>query len=51
MTDFSTRLPAMPCAAEPYLPHAAPMALIDRVLEFSEDDIVADLQIRNRIRN
>lgn len=46
MTDFSTRLPAMPCAAEPYLPHAAPMALIDRVLEFSEDDIVADLQIR-----
>lgn len=46
MTESSARPPRLPCPAEPYLPHAAPMALIDRVLAFAGDEIVAELQIR-----
>lgn len=46
MTDSAAGLPRLPCPAEPYLPHAAPMALVDRVLSYSGDEILAEVQIR-----
>ncbi|WP_348674042.1 hypothetical protein [uncultured Abyssibacter sp.] len=38
-------IPALPCAAEPFLPHDAPMALIDRIVAVSEGQLEAAVDI------
>ena len=40
-----SELPDFPCAAEPFLPHAAPMALLDEVLACDEDSVRACVNI------
>lgn len=43
MTD--TPLPAFPCAAEPYLPHAAPMALVDQIIRHESGQLESAVHI------
>ncbi len=38
-------IPELPCAAEPYLPHDAPMALIDEIVSVSEGSLEAVVAI------
>lgn len=45
MTEMSA--PTLPCPAEPFLPHAAPMALIDRILSWSPGHVEAAVTIRS----
>ncbi|MEN8820285.1 MAG: hotdog family protein [Abyssibacter sp.] len=45
MTQSDFNLPLLPCAAEAYLPHDAPMALVDQIVDVEPGRLMARVDI------